>query len=142
MTGGQFHPTMPSIEKVRIHRAECVDAEGVKVQQFPQRKPSHTLFLLTDSRCGHQMQGLIPTKFQRFSPMFSSSVITRANSVNTIGGFGISKVLSFTSNTLHLLHLKRRTQQLTLSFATEGAGLPLWAFHYYNRAVAGGLLYM
>lgn len=54
----------------------------------------------------------------------------------------MSQVLSFTNDTLHLFHLKRRTQQPTLSFATEGPGLPLWAFHYYNRAVAGGLLYM
>lgn len=55
----------------------------------------------------------------------------------------MSQVLSFTNDTLHLFHLKRRTQQQpTLSFATEGAGLPLWAFHYYNRAVAGGLPYM
>lgn len=28
VTGVQFHPTMPSVEKVRIHRAECVHAEG------------------------------------------------------------------------------------------------------------------
>lgn len=77
--------------------------------------------------------------------MFSSIVITLVNSVNTIGGFGSAHVRGayfHQQHALRLFHLKRRTQQLTLSFATEGAGLPLQAFHYYNRAVAGGPLYM
>lgn len=74
--------------------------------------------------------------------MFSSIVITRANSVDAIGGFGSADVTGAFFHQRHVAFISFKTQQPTLSFATEGAGLPLWAFHYYNRAVAGGLLYM
>lgn len=44
VTGGQFHPTMPSIEKVRIHRAERVDAGGGQsATASPEETFSHTV---------------------------------------------------------------------------------------------------